>query len=90
MKEYRLLLEGYDKRQRVFWEVARWEQFQQMMMNPNIKPFNKPRTLHQFHSFPWDEQPNNIKAEDIKITENEVAVFNALMADFKERNKSIS
>ena len=89
MKEYRLLAEGYDKRQRVFWEVARWEQFKQMEGNPYIKPYNKPQTLHSFHPFPWDEAIE-IKPEQAHTTEDERAAFEAVIADMLQRRNQAS
>ena len=90
MKEYRLLLEGFDRKREVFWETARWMAFNDVMLSPNIKQFNKPRTLHQFHPFPWDAQERDVTAEDLKVTPEQEAAFNAIVKDLLAKHNNAS
>lgn len=55
-REARMLQEGYDRRMRIHWEVARWEQFMQVSISPDIKRGSKPHTPQELLRFPWDEK----------------------------------
>ena len=60
-REVRMLQEGYDRRMRIHWEVARWEQFMQVSISPDIKKGSKPHTPQELLRFPWDAE---IKREE--------------------------
>lgn len=53
-REARMLQEGYDRRMRIHWEVARWEQFMQVSISPDIRRNSKPRTPQAMLRFPWE------------------------------------
>lgn len=53
-REARMLQEGYDRRMRIHWEVARWEQFMQVSISPNIRRNSKPHTPQAMLRFPWE------------------------------------
>ena len=90
MHEYRLLMDGFEKKRRIFWEVARWEQFNQVRLSPNIKPFDKPQDLYAFQPFPWDPERPQIMPEQAHTTEDERAAFAAVIADMLQRRNQAS
>lgn len=56
MEEYRLLCEGHAKKERVFWEIARWEQYYQTHLSPYVKSQHQPRRVTDIMRFPWDTE----------------------------------
>lgn len=60
--------------------------WQEMLLSPNIKPGNKPRTPQSFCRFPW-EQPDAEalaeKAKAFRITPEEEAELNRIMTEWE-------
>lgn len=81
--EYRLLLEGFEARQRERWELARWVCFNIYSQNPYIKP-PKAQTVQAYIRFPWEkmsaEEANAMK-ESCHVTPEEQAELDKI---FKE------
>lgn len=58
--------------------------WQEVLLSPNIKPYNKPKTPQAFCRFPWEESQDDElkrKAEQYRITPEEEAELNRI---FKE------
>jgi len=86
--EFTLRLKGHEKETQRKWELARWMAWQTMLLSPNIKPGNKPKTPHAFCPFPWEELDNEAlkkKADQCKVTEDEKNELNRIFAEI-ERN----
>lgn len=68
--EYVTRLKGFDMERRDRWEMKRWEMWQHMLLSPNIKEYNKPKTPQAFMRFPWEKDPNaGVTQEDCKISQ---------------------
>lgn len=89
MREYLLLVEGYDKKQRVYWEVARWQQWHNLQMSPNIKKEYKQRvsTPQKFMPLAWDIPEREMSLEDRRITEEQREILNKIAEDFYKRKR---
>lgn len=80
LAEYELKLKGYHFRQRTAWEVARWEQYHQTQISPNIKPERKPRSPKALLKFDWEEDDEiAVTAEECHITEEGQNALTELM-----------
>lgn len=80
--EYRIRLEAKMKREQEKWELARWILWQQMLMSPNIKPANKPKTAKGYCKFPWENESQEQimqKAQQCKITPEQEAELNEII-----------
>lgn len=78
MDEYLALHDAVEKQQQVMWEIARWEQFNQIAISPYIKKANKPKSPAAFVKFPWDVVDHESK-EVLTLTEEQVARLNRIM-----------
>lgn len=80
MHEYRLLVEGWEKKQRTAWETARWQTWYGVMTNPYVKGHNKPRTPKALMRFPWEEEDPEITVtpDDIRVTQAEADCLNRI------------
>ena len=70
--------------------MARWMAWQNMMLSPNIKPVNKPKTPIAFCRFPWEEPVEDElkrKAEEYRVTEEEIAELNRIFAEVEAAQK---
>lgn len=87
--EYVRLREGKERELQEQYEVARWICFNMMMLSPNIKDFNKPKTLRSYAPFPW-EQMTAEEAEEAKakcgVSEEEAAELNRIFDEIHKRN----
>lgn len=76
--EYRLRLEGFERKEQQEWERLRWQTWQ--LMTPHYKKGQAPRTAKAFCKFPWDTQMSEadaIKAyERSRVTDEEARVLN--------------
>lgn len=55
-REVMMLDEGMQHEDRLRWEIARWEQYMQINLTPNLKPGTRPRRLQDVLRFPWEDQ----------------------------------
>lgn len=72
-------------------DMLRWLSFQEMMLNPYIKSFDKPRTPRQYCPFPWDQEEPEVEQTVVGLTEEEEQRLFDLMAAFdakKQEHKS--
>ena len=58
--------------------------FLTMQMHPNIKAHNKPKTPTDWIRFPW-EREEQITAEKVEVTTEQIDKLNALKEAFKSR-----
>lgn len=78
-REVEMLEKGRQEYMKMYWEIARWEQFMQVSISPNIKPGSKPHTPQAMLRFPWERQMMEVKVPD-RLTEEQ----KASLADIKE------
>lgn len=70
--------------------MARWIAWQNMLLSPNIKPVNKPRTPTAFCRFPWEEAEDEElkrKAKEYRVTPEEIAELNRIFAEVEAAQK---
>ncbi len=79
MHEVRQRMEGYERQQHHAWEIARWQEWHQTMLNPYIKPADRPKTPKALVCFPW-EQPDEarVKPADCHLTKEQIAELNKI------------
>lgn len=65
--EYRLRLEGFERKEQREWERLRWQTWQ--LMTPHYKKGQAPRTARAFCKFPWDAGAVTTEDEAIKMYE---------------------
>ena len=87
--EYVRLREGKERELQEQYEIARWVCFNMMTLSPNIKPFNKPKTVQAYARFPW-ERPTVEEAEEMKrkcgVSEEEAEALNKMFDEIHKRN----
>jgi len=73
--EFRALYEQREQERRDAWEIARWEEWHQTVMNPYVKQGNKPRTPKSMMRFPWETEDltREITPEDCHIDKDTLA-----------------
>ena len=64
------------------WELARWQMFLALQMQPFVK--NKPKDIKAWITFPW-ERVVEVRKEDCKVTNDEARQLDNLLADFIRR-----
>ena len=64
------------------WELARWQMFLALQMQPFVK--NKPKDIKAWIPFPW-ERVIEVRKEDCKVTNDEARQLDNLLADFIRR-----
>lgn len=80
------LMRAWGERERGAWERTRWMAWQMMLLSPNIKPANKPRTVQDFMRLPWEKaEPTTVTAERARVTEAERAALNAIFDELHAR-----
>lgn len=85
MHEYRLLVEGHERKQRTQWEIARWQTWHEVLLSPNGCSGNKPKTPQALCRFPWEgEQPQETQPQNTRVTQEEADILNEMFG----RNKS--
>lgn len=78
--EYKLRLEGFEKDRQERWEMKRWEMWQHILLSPNIKSGNKPKSPQAYMRFPWEKDPaDEVKPEDCTITAEVSDALNKLV-----------
>lgn len=87
--EYVRLREGKERELQERYEIARWVCFNMMQLSPNIKAFNKPKTVQAYARFPW-ERPTVEEAEEMKkkckVSEEEAEILNKMFDEIHKRN----
>lgn len=89
--EYQLRLEGKSKELQERWSLARWICWQQHLLSPHIKQGKKARTPQAFCRFPWEESEEEEikrKAEEYRITPEQEAELNRIMAEWEASKAS--
>lgn len=79
-------LQGKDEDAKERWTIARWMMWQEMLLSPNIKAFNKPKTPQAFCRFPWEESTEEElkrKVEEYRITPEQEAELNRIMQEWE-------
>ena len=79
--EYLRLREGKERELQEQYEVARWICYNMMCLSPNIKPYNKPKTLTAYARFPW-ERPTVEEMKEMEakcgVSPEEAAILNRI------------
>lgn len=87
-REVEMLEKGRQEYIKMYWEIARWEQFMQVSISPNIKPGNKPHTPQAMLRFPWERQMMEVKAPDRLTEEQKVGLTEIKEMFYRKRNPS--
>ena len=81
-REYILRRDGHERGLRQQWTIARWMAWRDVLLSPNIKAIDKPKSPQDFLRFPWEESKHTEmarKAEEYRVTDAEVAELNKIM-----------
>lgn len=65
--EYRLRLEGFERKEQREWERLRWQTWQ--LMTPHYKKGQAPRSAKAFCRFPWDTGASMTEDEALEVYE---------------------
>lgn len=82
MREFLLLREAAENEERRRWEMARWQMFLAMRMNPYVK--QKPSTPALWVPFGWEKEAEAARAKDgdWSVTADESKELNKMLEDF--------
>lgn len=90
-REIQEMQRAWSEAQHREWERTRWLAWQQMMLSPNIKKTDKPRTPKAFMRFPWErDEMADVRPEDIRVTPEQVAELNRIFEELRTRNNTAS
>lgn len=87
MREYRLLREAEERKERKAWVLARWQMFLALQMNPYVK--RKPSTPALWAPFPWEREAEAERAMDgdWSISGEERRELDRIMEEFINRRR---
>jgi hypothetical protein len=81
VREFNLKHKARTEAERSKWELARWQMFLALQMQPFIKQHSKPRTAQAWIKFPW-EKVKEVTKEDCKVGTQEQEQLNRMLQDF--------
>jgi len=70
LEEYRLLVEGHDRKVQEEWERVRWHVYMEWAVAPLLK--RRPRTPQDVIRFPWDKEKTVDVSSYEPLTEEEI------------------
>jgi hypothetical protein len=83
-REFNLKVKARQEEQQSRWELARWQMFLALQMQPFIKSHSKPKDVKAWITFPW-ERVKEVRKEDCKVTSDEAQQLSNLLSDFLSR-----
>lgn len=84
LREFNIKAKARREAEQSRWELARWQSFLALQMQPGIK--NKPKDIKAWITFPW-ERVIEVRKEDCKVTTDEAQQLDNLLADFIRRQQ---
>lgn len=87
LREFNVKMKARQEAQQAKWELARWQMFLAMQMQPFIKPHSKPKDIRAWIAFPW-ERVKEITRKDCKVTDMEIEQLGRLLEYYKNRRRS--
>ena len=82
-----MLVEGKEEELKRLWEIARWEQYMQVCISPDIKPHNKPTRPDRSIRFPWETKQEDEYNVPHPLNEQQKCTLNDIMKTFyNQRN----
>lgn len=89
LREFNIKMKARQESEQAKWELARWQMFLAMQMQPFVKPQNKPKDIRAWIPFPWEKATQEkITKDDCKITDTELEQLGILLKQFKSRRKT--
>lgn len=88
-REIKAHLDAWERRNRERWEIARWCQFLDLLGNPYVKAWKKPRRPCDWIRFPWeeDETEGRAKAGEYRLGEDEINELERIRKAFYGENR---
>lgn len=86
--EYNLRVKGKEKEMQERWTLVRWQMWQHMLLSPNIKASNKPKTPQAFCRFAWEQEAESEvieKAKQYRVTEAEKTELNRIISEWESK-----
>ena len=87
VREFNLKHKARQEAEQSRWELARWQMFLALQMQPFVKQHSKPKNVQAWIRFPWEQQ-KEVKKEDIKVGTQETEQLNAMLQDFIRRQNN--
>ena len=84
MRDFIIKRKARTEAEQAKWELARWQSFLALQMQPFIKAHSKPRDVKAWITFPW-ERVKELQRKDVRVTDNEAQQLDALLQVFKSR-----
>lgn len=86
IREFNHKVKARQEEQQSRWELARWQMFLALQMQPFIKSHSKPKDAKAWITFPW-EMVREVRKEDTIVTEEQSQQLNDWLADFIKRQQ---
>lgn len=84
-REFTLRYRAHKEAEQTKWELARWQMFLALQMQPFIKQQNKPKDAKAWITFPWETTERRTPTpEDCRVTEYEKQQLAEMLRKFKE------
>lgn len=75
---YQSAAKGLDLQERTEWERTRWLAFENMLLSPFIKAYDKPKNVVQYYRFPWEREDIR-EHERVELSEDNVRELYRIM-----------
>lgn len=87
LREFNLKYKAHQEAEQGKWELARWQMFLALQMQPMIKATSKPKDVKAWITFPWEREEKRIPTpEDCRVTDNEAQQLATMLQRFKEKH----
>jgi len=86
LPEFNQRREGWERERRNRWEMARWMMWQEYLLNPYIKPANKPRSPYDILRLEGDPEPKALTKEECHIGDEEKTILCEIFNKLKKHN----
>ena len=85
VREFNLKVKARREAEQSRWELARWQMFLALQMQPFVKSHSKPKDAKAWITFPWEVETASVRKEDTIVTEEQSRQLNDWLADFIKR-----
>lgn len=86
MQEFLYRLDGKNEALKDAWTLGRWMRWTAMLLSPDIKAHNKPRSPRAWIPFAW-EPDESVKPADCHIDAGTERALNEIVKDFYSRRQ---
>ena len=85
LREVYIKHQAHQESEQAKWELARWQMFLALQMQPMVKQSSKPKDPKAWISFPWEKAERRAPTpEECRVTDDEKQQLSEMLRKFKE------